>query len=144
MKISSLNQLHHIKRIFQRFAIKAIRSFNPLKNQKYSEYEREAISICNKLILKKDTTLLISPISGKRYIKSDDSQLFIIIDDHQITIVNHTYSYTITLTPRGYTRVSKIFDNNVELRRIQMEVEITSNVKHSLSNIYKNIVNEKI
>jgi len=144
MKILLLNQLHPIKRIFQRFAIKTIRSFNPLKNQKYSEYEREAISICNKLILKKDTTLLISPISGKRYIKSDDSQLFIIIDDHQITIVNHTYSYTITLTPRGYTRVSKIFDNNVELRRIQMEVEITSNVKHSLSNIYKNIVNEKI
>jgi len=32
----------------------------------------------------------------------------------------------------------------VEKRREQMETEIKANVKHSLSNIYKNLINEKI
>jgi len=129
----------------QKIAIKVIKAFDISKNQpKLGEYESEAVSICRKLIEKANTVLLISPISGKRYIKSDDNQLFIIIEYHQMTIVNHSYSYNIPLALKAFTRVSKIFDNEVESRRIKMETEIRSNVKHSLSNIYKNIVNEKV
>lgn len=129
----------------QKIAIKVIKAFDINNGRpKIGEYEAESVSICKKLIEKTDTVLLISPISGKRYIKSDDNQLFIIIEDYQMTIVNHSYSYNIPLGLKAFTRVSKIFDNEVESRRMKMETEIRSNVKHSLSNIYKNIINEKI
>jgi hypothetical protein len=66
------------------------------------------------------------------------------MDNGKITIVNHHYSYNIDLTYKAYDRLLKTFDNQVEIRRQVMEDEIRSNVKHSLTNIYKNIANEKV
>ena len=85
----------------------------------------------------------MSPISGKRYIKSEDDQIFIIIEQNQITIVNHNYSYNIDIWGSALTRISNMFDIEVEKRRDAMESEIRSNVKHSLSNIYKNLTHAK-
>ena len=85
-----------------------------------------------------------SPISGKRYIESDDKQLFIIIEHDQITIVNHQYSYNINLWGKPMERLIKTFDIEIEKRREAMEIEIRSNVKHSLSNIFKTIRHEKV
>jgi hypothetical protein len=136
--------IHKLNRFFQRTAIKAIRMMNPDLERSTVEYEHEAFSICRRLITNPETTLLISPISGKRYIKSDDNQLFLIIERHQMTIVNHQYSYNIDVHGKAYDKIAQVFDAEVERRREKMEAEIRSNVKHSLSNIYKNLVNEKI
>lgn len=134
------------KRLFQKVAIHFIKVLDPSRssNRRVGEYETEVVSICRKLIGKDDTILLISPITNKRYIRSEDEQLFIIIDDIEFTIVNHTYSYNIKLEPKAAKRISTIFDNEVEKRRIKMENEIRSNVKHSLSNIYKSLVDEQV
>lgn len=137
--------IHSIKRFVQKVAIKVIKSTDPNKlSTSHSEYETESLAICKKLISKPDTTLLISPISGKRYIKSDDNQLFIIIELQQLTIVNHSYSYNISIEGKAHERIARLFDAEVEKRREIMETEIRSNVKHSLSNIYKNLVNEQV
>ena len=137
--------MHKIKRFFQRIAIKATRLMNPdIGSGNKENFNIEVFSICKYLISNQETILLISPISGKRYIRSDQSQLFIIIENHQITIVNHHYSYNIDIAGRSYERIAQIFDAEVEKRREQMETEIKANVKHSLSNIYKNLINEKI
>jgi len=137
--------IHSFKRFTQRLGIRVIKMMDPSKsNEHRGDYDSEATSICRRLISKPDTVLLISPISGKRYIKSDDNQLFIIIESHQLTIVNHAYSYNISLDTKAYDRVARIFDNEVEKRREFMESEIRSNVKHSLSTIYKNLHNEKV
>jgi len=136
---------HKFKRFFQRTAIKSIRLMSPDFSDKNKEnFNAESFAICKRLISKRETTLLISPISGKRYIKSDDNQLFIIIESHQMTIVNHQYSYNIDIHGKGFERIAQIFDAEVESRREKMEAEIRSNVKHSLSNIYKNLLNEKV
>ena len=137
--------IHTLKRFAQKTAIKAIRLADIEKQTRvHSEYETEAFGICKKLIDKRTTTLLISPISGKRYIKSDDNQLFIIIENNRMTIVNHQYSYNINIWNKTYDLISNAFDIEVEKRREKMETEIRSNVKHSLSNIYKNLTHEKI
>jgi len=137
--------MHKINRFFQRIAIKATRLMNPdIGVGNKENFNIEVFSICKCLISNQETILLISPISGKRYIRSDQSQLFIIIENHQITIVNHHYSYNIDIAGRSYERIAQIFDAEVEKRREQMEIEIKANVKHSLSNIYKNLINEKI
>jgi hypothetical protein len=135
---------HKIKRFFQKVGITFIKKTTPKEEYVKSEYEYECIGICKNLINKESTKLLISPISGKRYIKSYDDQIFIIMDKRVITIVNHNYSYTIELTPKTSDRLYNSFDNEVESRRKKMEDEIRSNVKHSLSNIFKNITNEQI
>jgi hypothetical protein len=137
--------IHKFNRFLQRSAIKMIRMMNPdLRDKTKDNFEVESFAICKRLISKQETTLLISPISGKRYIKSDGNQLFIIIESHQMTIVNHQYSYNIDIQGKAYKKIAQVFDAEVEHRRENMETEIRSNVKHSLSNIYKSLLNEKI
>jgi hypothetical protein len=48
------------------------------------------------------------------------------------------------LQGKAYKKIAQVFDAEVEKRREDMEAEIRSNVKHSLSNIYKSLLNEKI
>jgi hypothetical protein len=135
---------HKIKRFLQKIALKSIKLLNPEDKSESGEYEKESISICKNLITKDTSKLLISPISGKRYIKNDEKRIFIIIEHRSLTIVNHNYSYNIELLLKSYDRLVIIFDNEVEKRRQKMEDEIRSNVKHSLTNIYNNIINESV
>lgn len=135
---------HKVRRFIKKTGIKVARIMDPerLPSQNKNDFDKESFSICKKLISKSDSTLLVSPLSGKRYIKSDDNNLYVIIDKMMVTIVNHSYSYNIQLDAHGYNRIVMVFDAEVEKRREKMEQEIRSNVKHSLEQIYKNIVNE--
>lgn len=136
---------HKIKRVVQLIALKTLRALNQKpKDQDHSDYEKECISIVKALILQEDSVLLMSPLSGKRFIKSDANQLFIIIEAHTITIVNHQYSYNINVWGKTLERIVNMFDVEVEKRRNMMEMEIRSNVKHSLSNIYKTLMHEEV
>lgn len=132
------------KRLVQKIGIKVARTFgNPdVLGADKTDYATEVFSICKRLISKEDTILLISPISGKRYIKSDDSQLFIIVETSQITLVNHAYSYDIDIAGKAHEKIARIFDAEVERRREIMEREIKSNVQKSLRTIYENLNNE--
>jgi hypothetical protein len=137
--------VYKFKRFTQKVAIGMLRMVDPSKYEApKNEYEIEALAICKKLASKKSSTLLISPISGKRYIKSDDNQIYIIIEGHLVNIVNHSYSYVIPVEGKSHERLIRMFDIEVERRREIMETEIRSNIKHSLSTIYKNLVNEQI
>jgi hypothetical protein len=140
------NFIHFLNRVAQRIAIKVIKMGDPnrVSMSHHTDYENECVSICRKLIPKDETVLLMSPISGKRYIKYDDGQIFIIIQQMEMTLVNHNYSYTIDIQGKAYERISKMFDNEIERRRQLMEDEIKSNVKHSLKTIYKNLVDEQV
>ena len=132
------------KRLVQKIGIKVARTFgNPdVLGADKTDYATEVFSICKRLIGKEDTVLLISPISGKRYIKSEDSELFIIVETSQITLVNHAYSYDIDIAGKAHEKIARIFDAEVERRREIMELEIKSNVKKSLRTIYESLNNE--
>lgn len=132
---------HRLRRFIQRIYFKAYKSLNPDSYfDKDADYYKEAFGICHKLISNPSSTLLISPLSGKRYIKSDDAKIFIVIQKDSIDIVNHVYSYNIKVDGSSlYDRISRVFDNEVEKRRSDMEEEIKNNVTHSLKEIYKNI-----
>jgi hypothetical protein len=134
---------HRIKRIFQRIALLWIKSVRTGRTQNHTPYEKECLVICRALISKENSKLLMSPISRKRYIKSEDGQIFIIIEASQITIVNHHYSYNINVWGTALEKIVNMFDFEVERRRDIMEKEIRSNVKHSLGAIYKNLIDEK-
>lgn len=133
--------MHSLKRFFQKIWIRSWKVLNATGGE-FTEVERDAINICRKLLIKEDSVLLMSPISLKRYIKSDDGNIFIIISDRKIDIVNHAYSYTIQVGDKGLGKIKYIFDNEIERRRVDMEIEIKSNIKHSLQNIYQNLIKE--
>lgn len=135
---------HSFKRLSQRVAIRMHKAMNPAERFEPTDFESETIAICRSLINKDDSELLISPISGKRFIKNPTSQIYFIIQDGMVDIINHTYSYNVKITLKAYQRLVKAFDMEVEARRQEMEDEIRSNVKHSLKTIFKTLSNEKV
>ena len=136
---------HKLKRLTQRVGIGLFRMLDPSKYEApKNEYEAEALAICKRLASRESSTLLMSPISGKRYIRSKDNQIHVIIEGHLITIVNHSYSYVIPVEGKSHERLIRMFDMEVEGRRGVMEAEIRANIKHSLSNIYQNLINEQV
>ena len=130
-------QLHTLRRLIQKWSISAIRLVQV--PEKKSEYERDAVNICKKLIKLSDSVLLLTPISGKRYITHETQQISIILSASSIQIINQTYSYTVFLGDKEWQKLIDFFNEEVEDRRKVLEDEITSNIKHSLQNILVNI-----
>jgi hypothetical protein len=83
--------------------------------------------------------LLLTPISNKRYIRNEELQIFVILENSSVKVINHVYSYTVFLEQKLWNSITLVFDTEVEKRRESFEKEITSNIKHSLQNILKNI-----
>lgn len=127
--------IHKLKRLIQKQYIKFYRSSNP----KITTYEKDCVSICEKLIKKNETVLLLTPISNKRYIKNEEDQIFVILENYSVKIINHVYSYTVILGDRSWHSVVTLFDTEVESRRNKFEKEITSNIKYSIKKILEKI-----
>ena len=128
---------HRLKRSIQKWYISLVRFSTPPPQK--SEYERDCISICRRLIMKDDTILLFTPISNKRYIRNEDHQIFVILEGNHVKVINHVYSYTVFLEKSSWDSLVQVFDNEIERRREIFEKEITSNIKHSLQNILHSI-----
>ena len=124
-----------IKRCYQRILINSRKKINKYQSVLKSDYEKEAISICRNIILNKDTDLLISPLSGKRYANNEALKIYIFIREESIDIINHTYQYNIPICYKSYQTILNIFNGHVEIKRNKMEDDIRSNVKHSLDDI---------
>lgn len=129
-----MNNLYHkFRRFVQRQTIKSIRYVQT--DYEKSVYENDSISICKKLINQPESTLLLTPRSGKRYIKSESSDVFIILDSHRIKIINHIYAYDVYVTDKSWTKLLDYYDTEVEKRREIFEKHITSNIQSSLKKI---------
>jgi hypothetical protein len=127
--------IHKLKRLIQKQYIKFYRSSTP----KITTYEKDCVSICEKLIKKNETVLLLTPISNKRYIKNEEDQIFVILENYSVRIINHVYSYTVILGDKPWNSVVTLFDSEVESRRNKFEKEITSNIKYSIKKILEKI-----
>lgn len=131
------SHLHKLRRLIQKWYISLVRMSTP--TEKKSEYEIDCITICKKLISKEETVLLFTPISNKRYIRNEKLQIFVILEGHSVTVINHVYSYMVFLEQKPWDNIILTFDTEVEKRRKNFEKEITSNIKHSLQTILRNI-----
>ena len=83
--------------------------------------------------------ILLRPISNNRYIRNEELQIFVILEGHNVKVINHVYSYMVFLEQKPWDNIILTFDTEVEKRREEFEKEITSNIKHSLQNILQNI-----
>ena len=144
-KIDSLFGLamHNFRRSVQRFYISAYRMANPEFTQERSAHEMECISICKKLIKMEDSILLMTPLTDKRFIKNEKMGIYVIMEKNNVQVINHIYSYSITLGDKSWGKLIDFYNQEIEKRRNQFESEIRSNIKHSLKNILHDI-EEKI
>ena len=112
-----------------------------VKGIQQTQNEKLAFSICRKLMLDEESILMIAPLSNKKYIKNENENIFVVINPSikEIMIVNHIYSYTIFCESKNFEKLIHFFDNQLEKRKIDLENEIMSNIKHSLENIYNRI-----
>jgi hypothetical protein len=130
-------KIHLAKRWIQRNYIYFYRKFIDLDGmeKKNFEHEAEALQICKKLIKSEDSILLMAPISGKRFVKNEKRGIYIIIEGHNVKVINHIYSYNVYLGEKSWNKLISFYDDEIEQRRMRFEAEITSNIKHSLKNI---------
>jgi hypothetical protein len=100
----------------------------------------EEVNTCINIVLKvldyPDTELVLAPISKKRFIVNKKKKMSITVADRSICIINHIYSYTVYVeNDECYDKVLKKFNDRSEAKTIQLENEISSNIKHSLLDI---------
>ncbi len=129
------NLEHKFRRFIQKQTLTLFRYLNT--EQEKSVYERDCIAVCKKFINQPDSIMLLTPISGKRYIRSEKNEIFIILDSHRVKIINHVYAYDVHMNDKSWNQIISLFDNEVEKRREEFEQQITSNIKSSLQKIIK-------
>jgi hypothetical protein len=129
-----IDLFHKLKRKIQKKYISLIR-LTQFQNNVVSEYEKDCISICKKLINKEESILMSTPISNKKYIRNEENDIFVILDSYNVQVINHIYSYNVYLSEKSWDYLINYFNQEIESRREDFEKEITSNIKHSLQNI---------
>ncbi len=127
------NLEHSFRRFIQKQTLQLFRYLST--EQEKSVYERDCIAVCKKFINQPDSVMLLTPISGKRYIRSEKNAIFIILDSHRVKIINHVYAYDVHMNDKSWNQIISLFDNEVEKRREVFEQQITANIKSSLQKI---------
>jgi hypothetical protein len=125
---------HSLKRTIQKSYIE-FRRKTRIPEEGRSEYTQEFMAIHKKLIKNKETELLLAPISSKRYLKNEKFGITVVLHGRNAEIINHVYSYSIHLDPKSWEKVDREFNEELENRREEFEVEIKANIKKSLQNI---------
>ena len=100
------------------------------------EEEKITYDICNKLLDDPDSKLTFAPLSNKRFIKNSKKDMYIVIHQFTINLINHVYSYSIYASDTDcYQNLIQKFDNILDSERLKLEDEINNNIQHSLTNI---------
>ena len=61
------------------------------------------------------------------------------MEEGEITITNHTYSYFIKLPDLYWQKLKEYFKKEMDDRALKMEKELDVQIKHSLETIYSKI-----
>ena len=105
-----------------------------------TQEEQYSIDICKQLIPRHTSKLNYAPKSTKRIIKNDEYDMFIVINNSTIHLINHVYSYSVYIENTDlYMELLDKFDLELEKRRQELEDEIVNNIQHSLKNILERI-----
>ncbi len=101
-----------------------------------TDEEKFAHQICDKMIQHPMCKLSFSPLSAKRIIKNESLSMYIVLETYTVHVVNHVYSYSVYFQDSSsFIGLNNLFDQTLEKQREEIEVEIRSNIQHSLKKI---------
>lgn len=102
-----------------------------------------AIQICQKLLEFPESKLTYAPISNKRFIKNEEKNIFVVIEHRNISVVNHSYSYSLYVEDDAmYGGIIKSFDSTMESQRKTLEQEMSNNIQFTLKKVLERISSE--
>lgn len=129
-------------RLIKRFKLKTIIRYNRMfsYNPKYyTSNEVKSSAIFRKLINHPNSTFLIAPLSNQRYIKNEKLGIFLLLTNMRLNITNHVYNYDIDINEVLSCKLQRMFDEKVELIRQEFELEMKSQIQHSLKKILEKL-----
>lgn len=95
-----------------------------------------ARQICDKMIKHSESKLNFSPLSSKRIIKNEPLNMYIVMENYTVHVINHVYSYSVYFQDsNSFNQLKVLFDEVMEKKRENLETEIRSNIQHSLKKI---------
>jgi hypothetical protein len=101
-----------------------------------TDEEKFAHEICDKMIQHPMSKLSFSPLSAKRIIKNESLSMYIVLETYTVHVINHVYSYSVYFQDSSsFIGLNNLFDQTLEKQREEIEVEIRSNIQHSLKKI---------
>jgi hypothetical protein len=101
-----------------------------------TDEEKFARQICEKMIIHPDSKLDFSPLTSKRIIKNETLNMYIVLENYTVHVINHVYSYSVYFQDSSaFKELIDSFDQVMEKRREVLETEIRSNIQHSLKKI---------
>jgi len=113
-------------------------------SQPITSEERACSEIWFKLLSNETSILYLAPISKKMFIKNEEADMFVSLENRSANIINHIYSYNVYIENNDlYGKMEKLFNITLEQQRVAIEKEIRNNIKHSLNKVLENL-NEKI
>jgi len=128
----------YIPRLLFRIYLSLKEKFDP--TPPIPEEEKITVEICKKLINNPESKLTYAPISNKRFVKNEKKNMFIVIEQHTINLINHVYSYSVYLSnSNDYNEIITSFDKVLEFERQSLEDEIRTNIQHSLTTILEKL-----
>lgn len=138
MQITLLKQYIKIKRWFQKISKKTV-VIRP-------EHQK-TIDIILRLAHNKESILLMCPKSGKRYIEAHKEvdgdapygEIFIVIDQTDISIMNGVYYYDVTLSTEAALDMIDEFDKEIYRRRRLLELIKRQNINKRLNELMSKI-----
>lgn len=98
-----------------------------------TETQTNVINIYKNILSKFDSTMLVAPISGKKYLKWKD--MTAILKNGTIIIINHKYYYNVQVPNYYIDKLNYKFDCKLERRRNKMEQELDNDINESLNKI---------
>lgn len=107
--------------------------------QRLNERESIVARIVKAALADSRNILMVAPISGTKYIKMPDEEMFIIIGDSNVVISNHKFYYDIDTSTAFSDYLANRFNRVLERQRNSMEREMLSNVQSGLTDIVNQI-----
>jgi len=129
----------YVPRILYRVYIYLKDKFDPKNPIKIEE--DYCVKICSKLIQIEDSKLYYSPLSHKRFIRNENKDMFVVLENRTINLINHVYSYSVYIeSDELYNKVINDFDVELDKRRLKLEEEIKNNIRYSLKTILDDLM----
>lgn len=132
-----------LKHDLKRFAFKIYKRINRSGTMLLSRKERYAVIIIKKLLSDSKTDLLLHPSENRFYIKNDKEKIFAVVESSPTEIditVDKVLCFNVRLCERCHDRIHDMFIEEVEKRRMEMELEYTKNIQYSLMTVAHNIL----
>jgi hypothetical protein len=118
--------------------------FKSIKEKIFPPYkmnERETLTydVIKMLCEQKDTDLKVAPLTGRYFLINKRLSYWAKVEDFSVSITNHKFTLTNTITSEYQKRLSEMVGQYVEADRNEFEETIFQNEVELLQNIKSNI-----